>query len=76
VKQSIKPPCKPVATANLLLCEPVLTDAPALLARLTAEEAARLISTPPSTLDGFNRLWSVLFEDLHTKVVWTPETVH
>jgi [ribosomal protein S5]-alanine N-acetyltransferase len=40
---------------GVTLRELQLSDAPALLAMLTAEEVARFISPPPTTVDGFER---------------------
>jgi ribosomal-protein-alanine N-acetyltransferase len=40
---------------RVTLRELKLSDAPALLATMTAEEVARFISTPPSTVEGFER---------------------
>jgi ribosomal-protein-alanine N-acetyltransferase len=41
--------------AQVVLRELRTSDAPALFALLTAEEVARFISPPPSTVDGFER---------------------
>lgn len=40
---------------RVTLRELKLSDAPALLATMTAEEVARFISTPPDTIEGFER---------------------
>jgi ribosomal-protein-alanine N-acetyltransferase len=41
--------------ASITLRELTLSDAPALLAIMTPEAVARFISTPPSTVEGFQR---------------------
>jgi len=41
--------------ARITLRELELSDAPALLATMTAEEVARFITTPPDTVEGFER---------------------
>jgi len=46
----------PVLTAErLALREPIVSDAPALLAMLSTEEVSRFISPPPTTVEGFVR---------------------
>jgi len=46
----------PVLTCErLTLREPMVRDAPALLAMLSTEEVSRFISPPPTTVEGFER---------------------
>lgn len=44
-----------LAGTHVTLRELRLSDAPALLATMTVEDVARFISTPPDTLEGFER---------------------
>ncbi len=44
-----------IGCRRLVLREPRLSDAPALLAMLGTEEVARFISPPPSSVEGFER---------------------